>query len=162
MKNIILIGMPSCGKSSIGQEVAKRLHMNFIDMDAVIVKEAKMTIPEIFKQLGEVGFREKETQVAKQLSQLTNSVIATGGGVIKKPINMEYLKEGGSVFFIDRDLSLLISEDPNRPLSSSKEAVKQLYEQRIDLYRQYATHIIENNHDLYDCIDKIIQKLELI
>lgn len=157
MKNIILIGMPSSGKSTIGKILAEQLNKTFIDMDEEIVTYTNMSIPEIFALKQEAGFREIETLIAKQVSLNTNCVIATGGGVIKKAENMKYLKENGIVIFIDRDVSLLIQNDKNRPLSSSKEAVKKLYEERYMLYNTYADIIVKNNDDLSDCVETLKQ-----
>lgn len=156
MKNIVLIGMPSCGKSSIGKKLARYLHMNFIDMDQVIIDNEGKSIPDMFQLYGESGFRDRETKAAKQVSHYKNAIIATGGGVILKEINMEYLKRNSTIIFINRNLDLLISDDSNRPLSRSKEALSNLYHQRIDLYHKYADYTVFNNHDFFECVERIM------
>lgn len=158
--NIILIGMPSAGKTTIGQQLAVALKKELIDMDDYIVKQEKMNIPAIFAQGGEPYFRAKETQATIQLSKLNGKVIATGGGIVKHQVNMDYLKQNGIVCFIDRPLDQLITYDPNRPLSSSPEAVAHLYEERIDLYRSYADYIIENDADIDSCVTAIMKCVE--
>lgn len=158
MKNIILIGMPSSGKSTIGKTIAEKLNKTFVDMDDEIISYANMSIPDIFALKQEAGFREIETIITKKVAAKSNCVIATGGGVIKKAENIQYLKENGIIIFIDRDLSLLIQKDFNRPLSSSKEAVKKLYEERYMLYNTYADIIVKNNEDLDVCINAIIDE----
>ena len=158
--NIVLIGMPSAGKTTFGQLIAKQTGKEFIDMDDVIVEKTGMTIPDLFKMGGEAYFRSIETEAAIALSKLNGKVIATGGGTIKYKVNMDFLKQNGVVFFIDRPLEQLISSDENRPLSSSQEAVNQMYQERINLYRTYADHIIENDQDIDTCLQKAMEKIK--
>ncbi len=160
--NIVLIGMPSAGKTTIGHLLEKRLNKKFIDMDDVVVNDTKMTIPEIFKHSGEQGFRKLETMTALKLSRMNNIIIGTGGGTIKNKINMDYLRLNGVIFFIDRDLENLITHDPNRPLSSSQEAVAKLYEERYPIYQKYATSIVPNNDDIENTVTEIIHNYHKI
>lgn len=155
--NIVLIGMPSAGKTSIGQILSKRLNKRFIDLDDVVVEKAKMPIPEIFAQSGEAGFRKLESMVALELSTLNNVIIATGGGTIKNKVNMDNLRLNGIVIFIDRDLDKLISSDPNRPLSSSKEALKIMHKERYPLYQKYSNVVVLNNEEMEKTVDEIIK-----
>lgn len=154
--NLVLIGMPSAGKTTIGKQLEKLLNKQYIDMDDEIIKKTSMSIPEIFQRYGEDEFRRIESEVAASLSKTTNKIIATGGGVIKNPLNIKNLKENGVIIFIDRSLDKLIGYDPNRPLSSSKEAVKKLYQERYFLYTKYADIIVKNDEDIDSCINKII------
>lgn len=156
-QNIVLIGMPSAGKTTIGQKLSAKLNKSFIDLDDTIVDRTKCSIPDIFSQSGEAGFRKLESMVTYDVSKLNNVIIGTGGGTIKNKINMDYLRLNGIVFFIDRDLEHLISNDPNRPLSSSEEAVKKLYEERYPLYKQYADAIVSNNDDIETTVEEIIK-----
>lgn len=153
--NIILIGMPSAGKTTIGKMLEQRLHKEFIDLDDVIVEHAGKSIPEIFDECQEEGFRSLETEAAIAVSKLNNKIIATGGGTIKNKINMDHLRQNGITVFIDRDLKHLISSDPNRPLSSSEEAVRKLYEERLSLYQAYADYIADNNEDITSTVNSI-------
>lgn len=132
-RNLVLIGMPSCGKTAIGKAVAKDLNMDFIDSDEEIVKRCGISIPQIFKDKGEKGFREIESGVLADISLLQNKVIATGGGAILNHKNIELLKANGVVVFIDRPLEQLITTD-DRPLSSNRQALKKRYEERYDIY----------------------------
>ena len=145
-KNIVLIGMPGCGKSSVGRELAARLHMVLLDTDQMVEQEAGCTIPELFARDGEAAFRDRETAAAKRAAQMQNVIIATGGGMILREENMQALSENGMVFFRDRPLADILGEDlSDRPLlSQDKQCIYDLYHQRIDLYRRYAHHTISN------------------
>ena len=144
-KNIALIGMPSCGKSTVGQMLAQETGKKFVDVDELIVKLAGKSIPEIFAEGGEVHFRAIEKEALRSVAGKNGLVIATGGGIIKDEDNVRLLRHNGVLFFLDRPLEKLVQSDPSRPLSSSPEAVKALYEQRLPLYRKYADHIIPND-----------------
>ena len=154
--NIVLIGMPSAGKTTIGKMLEERMHKEFIDLDDKIIEKAGKTIPEIFSESGEAGFRAIETEVAIELSKMNNKIIATGGGTIKHKVNMDYLRQNGITIFIDRDVDKLVSSDPNRPLSSSKDALRKMHEERLPLYQKYAAFIVVNNAD----IEKSVQEIE--
>lgn len=158
--NIVLIGMPSAGKTTIGRMLAERLQKKFIDLDDVIIEKAGKSIPEIFAEEGEESFRKLESEAALELSKLTNHIIATGGGTIKKKENMDYLRLNGITIFIDRDVDKLISSDPNRPLSKSQEALKQLHTERLPLYHKYAEHIVLNNDHLEDTLKLVVSAYE--
>lgn len=160
--NIVLIGMPSAGKTTIGKLLETKLHKSFIDMDEIIVQDTHTSIPEIFKRSGEAGFRKLETMTALKLSVLNQKIIGTGGGTIKNKINVDLLKLNGVVIFIDRDLDKLVTYDPNRPLSSSQEAVKKLYEERFPIYQKYADITVKNNDKIEDTVEKIICELNRI
>lgn len=157
--NLILIGMPSAGKTTIGKILAQELNREFIDMDEMIVENTGKSIPEIFDEKGEQGFRAAETQAAYAISKLNGKVISTGGGIIKYKANIDLLRQNGIVIFIDRDLNKLITTDSNRPLSSSSEAVRKMYEERIDYYRLYADHIIDNNKTIDGSVQSILKKI---
>lgn len=147
LTNLVLIGMPSSGKTLTGQALSRYIDKEFVDTDAVIEARAGMPIKEIFAQHGEAYFRELEQQVIAELAQKNGLIIATGGGAVKNPQNMKRLKQNGVVVFIDRDLQhLLVTDD--RPLSSSAEAVEQLYRERYPLYRSYGDLWIANNYPM--------------
>lgn len=153
--NIVLIGMPSAGKTTIGKMLEQRLGKQFIDLDDVVVQKAGKSIPEIFAESGEAAFRAIESEVAIELSKQNNLIIATGGGTIKQKSNMDYLRQNGITIYIDRDVDKLISADPNRPLSKSKEALRQLHEERHALYEKYAAYIAMNNDDIEETVHEI-------
>lgn len=154
--NIVLIGMPSAGKTTIGKMLEEKLGKEFFDLDDMIIAKAGKNIPEIFQESGEAGFRAIETEVAIEASKMNNKIIATGGGVVKHKVNMDFLRLNGITIFIDRDIDKLISSDPNRPLSSSKQALQQMYKERYPLYQKYAAYIAVNNANIEETVDDIV------
>ncbi len=163
MKNIILIGMPGCGKTTIGQILAKQLGLSFFDCDREIIEAQGMPISQIFAEYGETYFRTLETQtIALQLPK-DNCVVSTGGGIVEKPENIDILKSNGTVVFLNRPIDN-ISKDidtSNRPLlKEGKAKLTALFDRRIDLYKN-ACHIeIENTNTLGDTVTKIIDEVK--
>ncbi len=155
-RNIVLIGMPSCGKSTLGKDLAKKLGMDFVDMDAEIEKTAGKTIPQIFALQGEEEFRRIETQVCLELSKLNHTVISCGGGIVKNEINMHALSLNGFVVYIKRDLRKLLAGG-SRPLSTDRNAIRQLYAQRAPLYEKYSSATVENNGYFPDALEKLAE-----
>lgn len=153
--NVVLIGMPGSGKSEIGRQVAKRLHKNYIDVDEEIVQQTGMSIPTIFQKVKEAGFRAIEKEVVARIGTKGGCVIATGGGVVLDPTNIHHLHQNGRIVFLDRPLSELIVDDPNRPLSQGKNAVKALYQARLALYQAYSDACVTNTTHINACVDKI-------
>lgn len=156
MGNIILIGMPGCGKSSVGQAIAAKTGRIFIDADERIVETAGKPIPEIFKKSGEAGFRGIETQVLSELGKLSGAVIATGGGCVTRPENYPLLHQNGTIVWIRRELDLLPVD--GRPVSQSKPR-EQIYAERKDKYETFSDMIIENDSDIEAAADAIIAKI---
>ena len=160
--NIVLIGMPGSGKTSIGKRLAKKLGMHFIDTDALI--ESKHgPIPDIFREQGEPRFREYEHEAARQAASLTRTVISTGGGIILDARNMQTLGQTGVIAFLDRPLDLLLknTDTSHRPLlTNGDEALIQLYNKRYALYKKYADIIPDNTSDIAACLTDTIKKLE--
>ncbi|MEE0472349.1 MAG: shikimate kinase, partial [Holdemanella biformis] len=154
--NIVLIGMPSAGKTTIGKMLEEKLGKEFFDLDDMIIAKAGKSIPEIFQESGEAGFRAIETEVAIEASKMNNKIIATGGGAIKHKVNMDFLRLNGITIFIDRDIDKLISSDPNRPLSSSKQALQQMHKERYPLYQKYAAYVAVNNANIEETVDDIV------
>lgn len=146
MKNIILIGMPGSGKSTVGAILSKRLQLSFVDTDAMVVKAAGRAIADIFAQDGEEAFRDLESEAARQAGAMEGAVIATGGGIIKRPENMRALSQNGIVFFLDRPPEEIAGDDHSaRPLiGEDREKVFRLYRERIRLYRKYGQHRVTN------------------
>lgn len=142
MENIVLIGMPGCGKSTVGRLLAENLGRKFVDADAEIVNLAKMEIPEIFATSGEEAFRRLETQVLSYLGQQSGLVIATGGGCVTRPENYPLLHQNGTIYWLERDISTLPTD--GRPLSQSGK-LEQMYSIRKPLYQHYADEIIRND-----------------
>lgn len=158
MKNIVLIGMPTSGKTTIARRLAKQLNRNCYEMDLLLEEQFQTTIANIFHTKGEAYFREAETKLAKKLAQKENAVISCGGGIILNPENMEALKKNGIIFWIHRSLEkLYISLD--RPLLVNQEALKRLYEERYHLYQSYSDYEIQNNGTIEEAIQEIINCL---
>jgi shikimate dehydrogenase len=160
--NIVLIGMPGSGKSTIGRIVAERLGYQFADTDTLI-EEQHGRIPDIFAAQGEAAFREMELVTARQTSQRQNTVISTGGGIVQTSAAMNALKETGFVVYIDRPLETLLSEvdTSNRPLlAGGREHLITLFNRRHTLYRQYADLTVVNDGTAEQCAEDILLKLE--
>ena len=158
MKNIILIGMPGCGKSTFGKILAEKLHRKFVDADTYLEQKEGKTIPELFA-VSESCFRDAEERTIQELSQKENLVIATGGGVVKREINMTHLKKSGLILFIDRKPEDIVSdvEVGTRPLlAEGAQKVFDLYKERIELYRKSADVIVENTGSLDEVVEEII------
>lgn len=155
--NLVLIGMPGSGKSTVGKILSKMLCMPLVDTDALVEQTAGKTIPELFAQEGERAFRDREIAAARQAAELDNTVIATGGGIILRPENMEALAATGLIFFRDRDLEDIIGEDHmGRPLvGKDPDKLRILYTQRIDLYRKYAQYTISDTKTVEEAAARI-------
>ncbi len=136
-QNMVLIGMPSSGKSTVGKEIVKALEIPLYDTDDEIVKTVEKSIPHIFESEGEKTFRDYESAEIKRLSLQNGVIIATGGGSILREENVDHLKQNGRVYFIDRPLCDLVPTD-DRPLSRSREHIEELYRERYELYKRAA------------------------
>ncbi|MPQ44586.1 shikimate kinase, partial [Clostridium tarantellae] len=137
-KNILLIGMPGCGKTTLGKELAKKINYKFIDMDEFIVENSGKSIKELFEK-GEENFRKIESKCCEILSTFDYVVISSGGGVIKKEKNIRYFSKF-NIVFINRPIYLIMKDlDINsRPLlQEGKEKLINLYKERIHLYNIY-------------------------
>ena len=133
-QNIVLIGMPTCGKTTIGKKLAKELNKSFVDIDSLIEEEIQMPISEFLNKDNEKDFRDIEEKVVERIAKMNNLIISTGGGVIKRQVNIERLKKNGIVVFIDRDVNLLMPAS-DRPLSNNLNDLKKLYNERYEIYR---------------------------
>ena len=152
MENIILIGMPGCGKSTIGRLLAEKTGKYFVDADTEIENMAQKTIPCMFAEDGETVFRDYETKVLDALGKRSGLVIATGGGCVTKMRNYPLLHQNGTIFWLQRELDQLPTE--GRPLSTDLAA---MYRTRAPLYAQFADHILDNNSTLDDAITAILE-----
>lgn len=157
MENIILIGMPGSGKSTVGAILAKKLNRTLVDADAEIVHTAGKSIPDIFAESGEDGFRAIETRVLADLGMRSGLIIATGGGCVTREENYPSLHQNGTIFRLDRTIEDLPTE--GRPLSQSGR-LAEMYEIRKPMYERFADHTIDNNGDPEAAADKIIKILE--
>ena len=157
MENIVLIGMPGCGKTSIGQALAEKLGKPFADSDALVEKMAQKTIPRIFAEDGEAIFRQWETKALAELGKQSGMVIATGGGAVTQSVNYRLLRQNSRIFWVQRALEQLPIQ--GRPLSQSK-SLDMLWQERANLYGKFADHIIENNGTITDAVHAILEVLK--
>ena len=156
MENIILIGMPGCGKSSVGRALAAALGRPFIDADEEIVRRAGRSIPEIFAAQGEEGFRRLESAVLSDLGKQSGIILATGGGCITRPENYPALHQNGRIVWLTRNLSLLPTD--GRPMSQANSP-EALWEKRKALYEQFSDIKIANDRTISECVNAIEEAL---
>ena len=157
MENIILIGMPGCGKSTIGKLLAEQTGRKFVDADAALEQNAGCSIPEIFAADGEAAFRDLETQTLAEFGKQSGMVIATGGGCVTRNCNYPLLHQNGTIFWIRRDLNRLPTD--GRPLSQTNR-LEDMYQIRKPLYESFADHTIENDGGIQDAVQAILQIME--
>lgn len=164
MKNIIFIGMPASGKSTVGVVVAKRLGYEFIDTDLLIQKQEKKLLKEIIAEVGNEGFLEIENQVNRDVNP-EKAVISPGGSVVYCKEAMEHFKEIGTIVYLKvsyETINRRISNAKNRGVVLKEgQTLKDLYDERTALFEKYADHIIlEEGLDLEETIDKVLELFE--
>ena len=155
-KNIVLIGMPSSGKTTVGGIIASRLSRTLCDTDELIVYEAKRSISDIFATDGEAYFRDLESDAVKSAAIKSETVIATGGGAVLRQENVNALKQNGRIYFLDRPLSLLMPTE-DRPTASTRDAITKRYNERYSIYCKAADKIIDSSSDPCTVADEIIK-----
>ena len=153
MENIILIGMPGCGKSTVGKVLANATGKELVDTDAYLVEKFGRPIPEIFASHGEVGFRQMETEVLAELGKRSGLIIATGGGCVTQERNYDLLHQNGTIFCLTRDLHKLPTK--GRPLSQATDLME-MYRVRKPLYQRFADHHIDNDHSAKKAAEQIL------
>lgn len=156
MENIVLIGMPGCGKTKVALALSERLGREVLDADEEIVKAAGMSIPEIFQREGEAGFRKRETQVLSELGKRSGIILATGGGCVTREENYPLLHQNGVILWRKRDISLLSKK--GRPISLSRD-LGELYAEREPLYARFADFVIEETETVEEAAEKILEVL---
>lgn len=144
-RNIVLIGMPASGKSTIGKLLSEKSGRRLVELDEEIEKAMKMTIPEIFADFGEAKFREVESEITKKYAKETNLIISCGGGIVLKEENMKALKQNGLIIELLRTNYIVGN---NRPLNSSIEKIKEMEKIRRPLYDRYQDVQIDNQQDI--------------
>ena len=154
MENMVLIGMPGCGKTTVGQLLAEKTGRKFVDADEEIIRLAGKPIPEIFAEDGESVFRNWETKALAELGKQSGLVIATGGGCVTQERNYPLLHQNGTIFWLKRDLSNLPTD--GRPLSQATSS-EEMYRVRKPLYEAFADHIVKNNDDLDATVNQILR-----
>ena len=154
--NIVLIGLPGVGKTTLGKLVAEQFNKEFVDMDSLIVNKENMLIKEIFDKYGEAYFRNLESNLCKKLESKNNLVISTGGGVILNKENIKSLAKNGLIIFLDKDLDLFTLSD-ERPLTKNKEELKKIRDLRYNLYLSSCDVLINLNNNLDKNKEKIME-----
>ncbi len=143
---VYLVGMPGSGKSTVGRELAARLSVPFIDLDAEIEGAAGMPVARIFAEEGEARFRELEAEALTSVASRDPSVVACGGGVVLEPANRVTLRATGTVVFLSVPLELLrsrVTPSPDRPLIRAEGDLERLLGEREPLYREFAAHVVD-------------------
>lgn len=156
-RNIVLIGMPGCGKTRVGMALSRKLGMPLLDTDKMVEQATGRSVREIFAEDGEAAFRDMETAAAREAAGREGVIIATGGGMVLREENMAALAATGYVFFRDRDPDAIAGEDHRgRPLmAGGRDRVYQLYEERIGYYRRYAEYTISHTDTVEEAADQI-------
>ena len=155
--NIILVGMPGAGKTTIGKITAEKMGREFVDTDEVISQRYGMP-KDIIKTQGEATFRKIEADVFSEFSKKSSLVISTGGGIVTIPENLEKCRQNGYCVFIERKIELL--ETKGRPLSQGDGAIQKLYEVREPLYKAFAEGIVKNDDTPEKVADIVINKFK--
>ena len=156
LTNIVLIGMPGCGKTTVGRALAGKLGRTFVDLDEEIVRRAGTSIPEIFAREGEAGFRERESALVREFGERTGLVVSTGGGVVTRRENYIPLKQNGLLLHLRRDPAALPTD--GRPLSQAT-APEELWRRRAPLYAAFADGEIDNNGTLARTLEQIEKEM---
>lgn len=160
-KNVVLIGMPGCGKTTIGKILSEKLGFKFVDVDQFVEENSGKSITELFNE-GEEFFRRLEREAVQKLSREKNLVISTGGGVIKNYLNIRELKENGVVIFIDRPVENIAKdvEVSTRPLlKGGVHKLKELFHERYELYKKYCDLHVMNDSDIEETVEKIMRMI---
>ena len=149
-RHVFLIGMPGCGKSSLGKRVAGNMRVPYVDMDQRISDIVGCTVSDMFERYGEQAFRNAETNTLIQLTRETPSLISTGGGTVLRDNNRAIMRNSGVIVLIDRPLDEIMGDIKldRRPLLAQKGLgeVERLYHERIDIYRSVADFVMDNSN----------------
>ena len=141
-RNVVLIGMPGCGKTTIGRLLAKELGRNMLDVDELIVQRAGCPISQIFESRGQEYFRRMETEIITEISRKNGLIIASGGGSVLSKENVRRLSQNGRLFFIDRPPDHLLPT-ADRPLANNEEKITKLYRERLPIYLDAADRVVK-------------------
>lgn len=157
MQNIVIIGMPGSGKTTVSTMLAEKLGRKIFDTDTIVAEKAGVTIPEIFAAQGEAGFRRLETEATAEVGKLSGNIISTGGGVVTVADNYGLLHQNGVIVWIERDTNKLARD--GRPISLSTD-LNELYAARLPLYDRFADIKADNNGDINDTVNAIMEMIK--
>lgn len=157
-RNLILVGMPGCGKSTVGKRIAEELNREYFDTDELITKKYGKTPAEIISENGEKFFRDLEAEICAEVADKENAVISTGGGSVLRNENVNHLKKNGIVVFIDRKLEN-IKPTGDRPLSDSRKKLEEVYKVRYPIYTECADFCIKSDENIVHTIEAIKKNL---
>lgn len=157
-RNVVLVGMPSSGKTTAGKVLADKLGRAFFDTDDIVEKYCGCPVKDIFSKYGEAYFRELERRAVKEVSANTGCVIATGGGAVLDSRNIFELKKNGRVYFLDRPLPLLFG-DSSRPLSQTTDDMKKLFDARYGLYKSSADCIVDASCGIDETVNSVSEDM---
>ncbi len=165
--NIALIGYMGTGKTAVGQLLAEKLGMNFVELDWIIEQEAGKSIPDIFREEGEIGFREREIEATKKIAGEKNCIIACGGGIVLNKINIDRLKEGARIVYLTASPSTILNrvsgQAGQRPLLEVEDQLKAINEMlkfRKPFYERAAEITINTSRLSVDAVvERIMKKL---
>ena len=157
MQNIVLVGMPSCGKSAVGKNLAARMGRKFVDTDEEFVRRFGITPCDYIIKYGEKGFRDTESMVVAECAAESGNVIATGGGAILRDENVRALSRNGRIYFIDRSLSYLEPSD-DRPLSSDKTSLEKLYSERYERYKGVSDVTVDGDGSISEVAESVYKE----
>ena len=157
MKNIVLVGMPFSGKSTLAAALGQKLGRPVYEADALIEQEAGMDIPAIFARYGEGHFRALETEILSRLGKLSGAVISTGGGCVTREENYDLLHQNGTIVWLQRGTEKL--DKTGRPLSL-KNDLNEMYQKREPMYRRFADAAVDNNGSVKATLEQILEVLQ--
>lgn len=157
VRNVVLIGMPGCGKSAVGRALARELGKEFVDLDRLIEEDARKPIPRIFAEEGEAAFRDRESRIVREAGARTGCVLSTGGGVVTREENYPPLHQNGVIVHITRALDLLPTN--GRPVSQSMD-LRELWRRREPLYQSFADLTVDNNGPMEETVQRILEEVD--
>ena len=155
-ENVILIGMPGSGKTTVAMALAEKLRRPVLDSDAAVEETAGIPIPAIFEREEEAGFRRRETAALAELGKRGGIILATGGGSVTRPENYDLLHQNGTILWLQRDIAKLPTD--GRPISQSRD-LSELLRERTPAYTRFADHIIDNNGTVEETLCRILEVL---
>ena len=155
-ENVILIGMPGSGKTTVAMALAEKLRRPVLDSDAAVEETAGIPIPAIFEREGEAGFRRRETAALAELGKRGGIILATGGGSVTRPENYDLLRQNGTILWLQRDITKLPTD--GRPISQSRD-LSGLLRERTPAYTRFADYIIDNNGTVEETLCRILEVL---